>query len=228
MAIFDFFKKKNGEVPIPANPMHDAIFVARCQKFDSDPVIPGKSMMVGDSITAGAENFPDLFPGILNQGIPGDTTVDVRKRMHLVVKHQPSKIFLKIGTNNLGAWIATDTTCKRDYPTVTNKLILDYMEILNYFQAHLPTAVVYVQSILPINNVMPGTVTTGRTNLVIQQLNEVLSYSPTLYPNVKFLNLYPKFLDTTGAVMDASYTDDGLHPNRKGYEVWSNILKEWM
>lgn len=229
MGLFDLFsKKKDSSSPIPQNPLHDALFVARCQKFDSESNPPEKSMMVGDSITAGAENFPDLFPNVINQGIPGDTTVDLRKRLHLIVKQAPAKIFLLIGTNNLGAWIATDTTCKKDYPTVTNKLIADYIEVLNFFKAHLPQTIVYVQSILPINNVMPGTVTTGRTNIVVQQINEVLSYTPALYPNVQYLNIYSKFLTAAGDVMDASYTDDGLHPNRKGYEVWSNILKEWM
>lgn len=230
MGFFDFLtKKKDTSVSdLPPNPMHDTLYITRCQKFDSDPIISNIPMMVGDSITAGAENFPDLFPGIYNEGIPGDTTVDLRKRLSLVKKHNPSKIFLLIGTNNLGAWIYTDTTCKRDYPSVTNKLITDYIEILNYFKNELPNTIVYVQSILPINGVMPGTVTTGRSNIVIQQLNEVLSHSPFLYPNCQFINLYPSFLDQTGTVLNPSFTDDGLHPNQNGYEVWSNILKQYV
>lgn len=230
MKIFNFLSKKKttGEYTISANPLHDMLFVARCQKFNTDPVSQNCSMMVGDSITAGAETFPDLFPGVYNEGIPGDTTVDLRKRLPLVKKQTPSKIFLLIGTNNLGAWIYTDTTCKRDYPAVTTKLITDYIEILNYFKNELPNTIVYVQSILPVNGVMPGTVTIGRSNIVIQQLNEVLSHSPYLYPNCQYINLYPKFLDSTGTVLDSALTDDGLHPNRKGYAVWAEILKEFL
>lgn len=230
MGLFDFLlkKKDNNSYATPANPLHDAIFVARCQKFDSEEVVPGRVLMLGDSITAGAENFPNLFPGIINQGIPGDTTVDIRKRLHLVTKQQPNKIFLLIGTNNLGSWVSTDTSCQRNYPVVTNKLVADYLEILNFFKAQIPNTKIFVQSILPINGVMPGSVTTGRTNIVVQQLNEVLSHVNMLHPYFQYLDLYPHFLDETGLVLNSKYTNDGLHPNEEGYKVWSAILSEYI
>ena len=228
MGLFDLFKTKMDKdaYAIPANPMHDILFVTRCQKFQSEQKAPVDTVLVGDSITAGAEVFSQYFPGAVNQGIPGDTTLDVRKRINIIVEKQPKKIFLLIGTNNIGSWLISDAQCKKDYPSVSNKLITDYIEILNTFKNNLPYTDVYVQSILPINPIMIGTVVTGRTNIIVQQINEVLSHVNQLYDRAYFLNLYPSFLEASGQYMNSKYTDDGLHPNEVGYKLWGSIISK--
>jgi beta-glucosidase len=49
--------------------------------------------------------------------------------------------------------------------------------------------------------------------------------------HVRFLDLSSQWLDADGAVKKG-ITADGLHPNEKGYQIWSDamqpILQEWL
>ena len=65
------------------------------------PAPPGRVVFLGDSITEGGlweELFPDLW--ILNRGIGGDTTVDLRERLDDAI-NEPRVVSLLIGTNDL-------------------------------------------------------------------------------------------------------------------------------
>ena len=43
--------------------------------------------------------------------------------------------------------------------------------------------------------------------------------------NYKFIDLYSYFIDNNG-LLSVDYTYDGGHLNEKGYELWSNIIKD--
>ena len=75
----------------------------RVELFASYDVQPGDVVMLGDSITEGAD-WPALFPGVRihNQGIGGDDTDGVLRRLALVTDRRPGKVFVMIGTNDIG------------------------------------------------------------------------------------------------------------------------------
>jgi lysophospholipase L1-like esterase len=65
---------------------------------------PGSIVFLGDSITD-FFRVNEFFPGVyvINRGISGDTTDGVLNRLaESVYELSPSKIFLMIGTNDLG------------------------------------------------------------------------------------------------------------------------------
>lgn len=79
----------------------------------------------------------------------------------------------------------------------------------------------YLQSILPVNSkyfkerTKDMNTDIQKTNAEIRKLaNET---------GVKYVDLYPLFVDAKGN-MDSSLSTDGLHLNSKGYRVWYNAL----
>ena len=75
----------------------------RVELFASYDVQPGDVVMLGDSITEGAD-WPALLPGVRvhNHGIGGDDTDGVLRRLALVTDRRPGKVFVMIGTNDIG------------------------------------------------------------------------------------------------------------------------------
>ena len=71
--------------------------------FEALPIAPDDVVFLGDSITE-AGPWEELFPGIRvrNRGIGGDTTGGVLRRLEQVTSGGPAKVFLLIGTNDLG------------------------------------------------------------------------------------------------------------------------------
>lgn len=170
------------------------------------PVQAGDVVFLGDSITAGGD-WQKAFPDIptCNHGINGDTSGGVLQRLKAITDYKPSKIFLKIGTNDLALEISIET-------------ILDnYRQILNEIKSDTPATMVYAQSVLP--RALSFRRRIESLNDGIKELSLSLNYS--------FLNLYPAFQDPTGALR-AEFTDDDLHLSPAGYRHWETILKEYL
>ena len=114
--------------------------------FRTAPVSTGAIIFVGNSITEGG-NWSELFPGknILNRGIGGDISEGVLKRLDEIIRHQPSKLFICIGTNDLAKGVEQAI------------IIQNYRTILQTVKAQSPATKIYVQSVLPVGkNVIYG------------------------------------------------------------------------
>lgn len=133
-----------GQVQLPSYP--DSLFPTyywqRVTLFKTLPKSNKDIIFLGNSITDGGE-WGELFNDIhiKNRGISGDITAGVINRLDDVVSGKPSKIFLLIGTNDLSRKITTDSVVK-------NILI-----IADYVRQQSPSTSLYVQSILPVNNI---------------------------------------------------------------------------
>lgn len=175
------------------------------------------TILAGDSISLW---FPaNLLPGKrnwLNQGISGETSGGLLKRLNTLDETKPETIFVMIGINDLLRGTADET-------------ILDnQQEIVQYLQSMHPQAQVVVQSILPHASEEKAT-WEGRArfsslpNSRIQKLNSQLE-DIAQEAGVYFLDLYPVFADEQGNLrMDLS--TDGLHLNPEGYKTWSIALQ---
>lgn len=174
--------------------------------FEAYPAEPGDIVFVGDSITAGAE-WNELFPGapVRNRGIGGDRTDDVLRRFDQLTVGPPSKIFLKIGTNDLGTGVDAAT------------ILENYREILDRFAREAPTAEVYVQSVLPRD-------ATYRDR--VEDLNASIE-TLAAKRGLEFIDLYPAFLDEDGSIQDA-LTYDELHLSGDGYRQWQEQLAPYV
>lgn len=141
----------------------------------------------------------------LNQGISGDTSAGILKRLSAFAKTRPDTIYLMVGINDLrrGA---------------TNESILrNYRHIIHRLRWHHPQAQVIVQSILPTRKA-------GMLNDRIRQLNlqlAVIAYRE----GADYLNLYALFSDVDGNLRQ-DLTTDGLHLSPRGYAVWQWALQQ--
>jgi lysophospholipase L1-like esterase len=183
--------------------------------FEQEPVITGKIIFLGNSITE-IGNWKKLLNDstVINRGIGGDITFGVLKRLDDVIKRQPSKLFLLIGINDIG----------KDIP---DAVIADNIrKIILRVQAGSPSTKIYVESILPVNPDVPNFPQhydkqehVLSTNKLIKKVAEETKCT--------YINIHDLFTDNKGR-LDEKYTKDGLHltPEGGGYEKWIDYLKK--
>ena len=184
-----------GQVKLPV--VHDSLFSTyyhqRWTLFQSLPQTKADIIFIGNSITDGGE-WSELFNNvkIKNRGISGDISAGVIKRLDEVVKRKPAKVFLMIGTNDLARGISPDS------------VITNIITVADYLKQVTPATKLYVQSILPVNNVFRKF--GGHTSKVeqIKQVNEKLLNESPVY-QCSFINLYPFFCNSEGK-LDIKYS----------------------
>ncbi len=184
-----------------------AYYYHRKGHFESLPNTPNEIIFLGNSISDQCE-WAELFedPRIKNRGIGGDDTDGILERLNEVVESKPAKIFLLIGTNDL-AYGKTG-----EYVLQNTEKILDRIRIAS------PSTVVYVQSILPVDDAVHYT----RENQEIIKINERLSELASQKAYV-FIDLHSAFRNDKG-ILDPAYSLDGLHLNGKGYLHWKDLI----
>jgi lysophospholipase L1-like esterase len=174
------------------------------------------NLLLGDSISLWFP--PELLPKDavwLNQGISGETSRGLLKRLNLADDTKPQKIFIMIGINDLLKGVKDDT------------IVANHLLIIRYLRKVHPQSEIIVQSILPHG--AENTTWEGKDKLLnisnerIKNINERLK-EIAASEEVIFLDLYPLFADEKGNLrMD--FSTDGLHLATTGYEVWRSTLQ---
>ncbi|MEG4851675.1 SGNH/GDSL hydrolase family protein [Microcoleus sp. B5-D4] len=174
------------------------------------------SVLAGDSLSMW---FPTKLLPVdriwLNQGISGETSVGLLKRLQLFDRTAPDTVFVMIGINDLlrGA---------------SDEGILDNQrQIIRDLRWAHPKAQVVVQSILPHSGEQATwenrdrllAIPNSRIRAINRRLKEIASSE-----NVLYLDLYPLFADAEGN-LPTELSTDGLHLNDQGYLVWRSALQ---
>lgn len=194
-------------------------------------------ILAGDSLSLW---FPSgLLPDQatwLNQGISGETSYGLLRRVKHFDLTQPRVIFVMIGINDLIQGVQEET------------LKANYREIIQHLKTAHPQTRIVVQSILPHGGdrarqrylaaaaMAPNALSPERPlwvdrlpaipNQRIQTLNHQLAELAQL-ENVEFLDLYPFFVGADG-LLQPELTTDGLHLSAEGYAVWRSQLEQVM
>jgi len=146
---------------------------------------------------------------IKNRGICGDTTEGVLNRIDNIIEHQPKKLFILIGINDLNQGIQV-------FDIVEN-----YHLILRKVKESLPNTQVFIQSVLPVNyqkfqrNGVNDKVV--ELNVRLRELTKEFSY--------QYIDLFSAFLDINKE-LNSQYTIDGVHLNGQGYLLWKKIIEK--
>lgn len=176
----------------------------------------GQIVFLGDSITARyklGHSYSDLSLEVYNRGISGDTADWIIARMKVsVLDIEPSKVVLMIGTNDINGTKGAD------------EIAQDYDNILGLLASNLPDTEVICVSIIPQNTKFSQNA--AQNNLRIKQTNEKIRELAREY-GYEYVNLYDELTDTDG-LLRRSYSADGLHLGRKGYEVWTRVMKPFL
>ena len=174
-------------------------------------------VFVGDSITEGWSNlFPTFFSDsrFINRGISGQTTPQMLVRFRPdAIDLKPYLIIILAGTND----IAGNTGHS------TEKMITDNIfSMAELGNAH--SIKIVLCSVLPVfkyswKNIIDPPSYIYEVNSMIKEY--------CLKNNYKYLDYYSSMVDGRKGLME-SLTEDGVHPNEKGYEVMSQLFQEKM
>ena len=174
-------------------------------------------IFMGDSITEGwSALYPDFFKkrNYVNRGISGQTTPQMLIRFRSdVIDLLPKTVVILAGTNDIA-----ENTGPSNVKMITDN-IFSMAELGN---AH--SIKIVLCSVLPVfkyswKNIIDPPSYIYEVNSMIEEY--------CLKNNYKYLDYYSSMVDGRKGLIE-SLTEDGVHPNEKGYEVMSQLFQEKM
>ena len=181
--------------------------------FRAEPIIPGKIIFLGNSLTEmGPWRSLLEDSSVINRGIGGDVSFSILARLDDITVRKPSKLFIMAGINDLSKGIPESVIAG------------NYLKIIQELRKESPSTELYIQSVLPVNPLISNFPSAYNKSREIQSLNGLLT-KLSADQQIKYVNLYPLFIDPWGNLKE-EYTTDGLHLGFKGYEVWVSYLKK--
>jgi lysophospholipase L1-like esterase len=188
------------------------LYASRIAKFEAEPVVTGRVIFLGNSITQGGDWAALTGDStVINRGIGADLAFSLRKRLADVTRRRPSKLFILIGINDIS----------KDIPDAV--IAAEYRALVDSVRAQSPETRIYVQSILPLNPTVKNFPQHYDKQARVIAVNRLLR-AMARETGVRYVDLWPLFVDRRG-LLDARLTGDGLHLNRQGYDRWVAYLK---
>ncbi|MDE6265204.1 MAG: hypothetical protein K2M11_08690 [Paramuribaculum sp.] len=180
-----------------------AITPFRKHRFDQFKALPLQDSAIvffGNSIT-NMHEWWEAFGSeqkVLNRGNSGALTFELVDNVGTVIALQPAKVFIGIGTNDLGS---------RAY-NQTDSVAFRIGEIVRLIKEGSPATEVYVTSILPSNNGIRTLDSIQATNSKVKEIIEP--------QGATYIDLFDDLMGIP--THEISY--DGLHVTSKGYAIW--------
>ena len=174
------------------------------------------TVLLGDSLSLWFP--PEQLPSDrswLNQGMSGETTAAMLKRLNFLDETNPQTILVMAGINDLKSGVSDED------------LLTNYRTMVQTLKQKHPDSEVVIQSILPHGGEAMTVEERDRllavSNEQIFKLNQKLA-TIAKEEQVLFLNLNPLFSNNEG-MLRSDLTTDGLHLSPAGYLVWSTALQ---
>ncbi len=172
------------------------------------PAEKGRVVFLGDSITD-AWKLAEYFPGkpYVNRGISGQTTPQMLVRFYPdVINLRPAAMIILAGTND----IAGNTG-----PQTLEMIEDNFRAMCELAQNH--SIKVVLCALLPVSDYTQHKMTDHRPPADILKLNDWLRrYAANIHAQVA--DYYSVLVDGNGMLKEG-YSDDGLHPNGRGYTL---------
>ena len=182
------------------------VYDQRVTQFAELPVVDGGVVFLGDSITEGgcwSEFLPEL--PVRNRGISGDTTQGVLDRLDQVTRCRPNKLFVLIGTNDLGNGIPQRNITK------------NVATLIDTVRRDSPGTRVYLQAVFP---------RAKRYSARLQRLNAAYR-ELAADRGVTFIDLWSVLADERQEIR-GEFSNDKLHLTGPGYRVWVDALRPYV
>ena len=192
----------------------------------------GQILFTGSSLM---EHFPvnellmsmDIDRVIYNRGVGGFTTDDMLENMEVqVFGTEPSKIFINIGTNDIG-------DASRTFPEVLEHMLTNYEKILTQIKERLPETKVYLMAYYPVNETEKLPAGEWGKYLFVNRNNQNL---PTVNAEVEklaakfgyeFINVNAGLTDETGK-LKKEYTVEGIHMYGNAYRIILENMRPYL
>ena len=226
---------------IQANPME--IMKAMSKREQQDKVnrfrILNQSAKKGETLFTGSslmEQFPinelkqafGIDTIIYNRGIGGFTTDDMLQYMdEQIFGTAPSRIFINIGTNDIGMPTAT-------FAENLSHMLDNYRLILTQIKEQLPKTEVYLMAYYPVNETAAGEdaaeylkyMFINRTNENIVTANKAVEELAEEF-DYHYIDVNDGLLDESGR-LKKEYTIEGIHMYANGYCVVLENMKKYL
>lgn len=172
----------------------------RFDQFKALPLQDNTIVFFGNSIT-NMHEWWEAFGSeqkVVNRGNSGTNTMELIENIGSVIALQPAKVFIGIGTNDLGM---------KDY-NQPDSVAARISEIVSLIRQGSPQTQIYVQSILPSTVGLRTLESIETTNALVKQLVEP--------QGAIYVDLY----DDMPGILTKEISYDGLHITAKGYAIW--------
>ena len=160
---------------------------------------------------------------VYNRGIGGFTTTDMLQHIEeMVFGTEPSRIFINIGTNDIGS------------PEYQLEALLErYEEIIVRIQERLPEAEINMMAYYPVNETDKIPEGEWGKTAFVTRTNENLNIANAAIENLaakkgcRFINVNEGLADERGK-LKKEYTIEGIHMYANGYQVVLQNLKKYL
>ena len=160
---------------------------------------------------------------IYNRGIGGFTTTDMLEHMEeMVFGTEPSRIFINIGTNDIGS---------PDYRL--EALLERYEEIITRIRERLPEAEITMMAYYPVNETDKIPEGEWGKTAFVTRTNENINIANAAIENLaakkgcRFVNVNEGLTDERGK-LKKEFTIEGIHMYANGYQVVLDNLKKYL
>lgn len=165
-------------------------------------------VMFGDSLTAMGKWYKLLNnKNVVNSGTNGHTSSHLRRYvLAKVIQHKPEMCFVMIGHNDLHTGVPISKIAS-NYSYIVKKLLQNEIEPI-------------LQSTLFVNNDYDE-ILNAQTDSLNALIIEIANKN-----QVKFMDINSVLSENKRLIKH--YTSDGVHLNDEGYNLWSNLLNEFI
>jgi len=198
-------------IPAPNNFENEILLFEKADSKDFPP--KGVVLFTGSSSIRLWKSIGDDFPKLsyINRGFGGSQTTDVLHFFdRIVAPYDPSAIVLFIGTNDLASGRSAQET--------TNN-IEEFINRVNGTFNEKPQLFILSHTITPRRFQL-------RKNY--EAANILLQKMLRKYPNATYVDMTTPALRPNGTPRPEIYTSDSLHLNQVGYEMWGEIIKDYL
>ncbi len=180
-----------------------------CDRVKPPP--PNAIVFTGSSsITFWSTLEQDMAPlPAINRGFGGSRLNDVvYYAARIVAAYRPRAVVLFVGTNDLAG----------SKPKTAQEVYNGYRAFVDVIRAALPDTPVYYISITPAPS-------RWKHWPIVQEANRLICAHAATDPRLHFIDLTDVILGPDGKPDCSLFRIDRLHPNRKGYAVWTARIK---
>jgi len=195
---------------------YSTFYYQRASIFEKLPIDSLDIVFLGNSITNFGE-WGEFFKNshVKNRGISGDRTAGIYARLNTILPGKPSKIFLMIGVNDL------------EHGCTPDSVVINIIRIANRIIDESPKTILYIQSILPVNDKFgkfPKHTNKGEAIILIN--NKIKHYCQD--QKLTYIDLYHSFKNKDDEKLNPDYTNDGLHLMGEGYMLWIQLISKYV
>lgn len=180
---------------------------------------PQRVVLMGNSITEfWMETHPQFFADnhLVGRGIGGQESYEMLARFRQdVLALSPRAVVINCGTNDIA-----ENFCPYDEDiTMDNIISMTELALAHHIE-------VVLTSVLPCDGFSWNPSIKDAPSKIKRLNQRIMDYAAKM-PNVHYLDYYPS-MTLDGESMNSDFTDDGVHPNSKGYDVMEGKLMEML